>query len=251
MSRAGGYYRMAFQGSHGVTQGHPLSPKIFNMVVDVVARHWVTVMVEGAEERGKSGQEGRHQASIFYAYDGMVASLNPRWIQGAFSNLVGLFDRVGLRNNVGMTVDIVCLPCQATGTQLEAAYGRQITGEGPTYREQHKGWVQCRECGEEMAAGSLAGHKMTQHGRASEARWSWKTLAMGEEPRTYRMEFLAKGVIWICPVEGCLGSAMTRTAMRVHFLHWHVLETVVILEEGTPPPTHSAPDATFWSPSVH
>ena len=26
-----------------------------------------------------------------------------------------------------------------------------------------------------------------------------------------------------------------RTAMRVHFLHWHVLDTVVILEEGNSP----------------
>ena len=30
-------------------------------------------MVEGAEERGKRGQEDRHQDAIFYAEDGMVA----------------------------------------------------------------------------------------------------------------------------------------------------------------------------------
>ena len=28
---------------------------------------------------------------------------------------------------------------------------------------------------------------------------------------------------------------VTRTAKRVHFLHWHVLDTVVILEEGNLP----------------
>ena len=33
-----------------------------------------------------------------------------------FSTLVGLFDRVGLRNNVRKTVGMVCRPCQATGT---------------------------------------------------------------------------------------------------------------------------------------
>ena len=70
---------------------------------------------------------------------------------------------------------------------MEAAYGRRMTGEGPTYREQQKGWVQCRECREEMAAGSLAGHKMTQHGREAEARRRWKTLDTEEEPRTYCM----------------------------------------------------------------
>ena len=35
-----------------------------------------------------------------------------------------------------------------------------------------------------------------------------------------------------CPVEGFPGRAATRTAMRVHFMHRHVLDTVVILEDG-------------------
>ena len=48
-----------YKGS-GVTQGDPLSPTILNVVVDAVVFHWVYVMVEGAEERGKCGQEGRH-----------------------------------------------------------------------------------------------------------------------------------------------------------------------------------------------
>ena len=52
------------------------------------------------------------------------------------------------------------------------------------------------------------------------------------------MSFPSKGGFRICPVKGCMGRAATRMAMRVHFLHWHVLDTVVILEEGnTPPPT--------------
>ena len=53
MARAGGYYGTAFQGAHRVTQGDPLSPNIFNVVVDEVVRHWLTVMVEGSEEWGE------------------------------------------------------------------------------------------------------------------------------------------------------------------------------------------------------
>ena len=105
-----------------------------------------------------------------------------------------------------------------------------MTGEVPSYRERQKGRVQCSKYRDKMAAGSLAGHMMTQHGQASEERWSWEKLATGEEPRKYRMEFLAKGGPRIYPVEGCPGKAATRTAMRVHFLHLHVLDTVVILE---------------------
>ena len=110
VARAGGYYGAAFQGACEVTQGDPLSPTILNVVVDAVVRHWVTVMVESAEERGERGKEGRHQAALFYEDDGMVASLDPHWIQGAFITLVGLFDRVGLQNNVRKTVSMVCRP---------------------------------------------------------------------------------------------------------------------------------------------
>ena len=90
-------------------------------------------MVEGVEERGERGQEGRHQAALFYADDGMVASLYSCWIQGAFSDLFGLFDMVVLRTNVGKTVSMVCCPGQAEGIQSDAAYGRRITGEVRTY----------------------------------------------------------------------------------------------------------------------
>ena len=79
-----------------MTQGNPLSPTIFNVVVDAVVQHWVHRVVEEAEARGETGREGRHQAALFYADDGMVASSDPAWIQGAFNALVDLFDRVGL-----------------------------------------------------------------------------------------------------------------------------------------------------------
>ena len=36
VARAVGYYGTAFQGARGVTQGYPISPTIFNVVVDAV-----------------------------------------------------------------------------------------------------------------------------------------------------------------------------------------------------------------------
>ena len=44
VARAGGYYCAPFKGFRGVTQGDPLSPTIFNVVVDAVLCHWVTVV---------------------------------------------------------------------------------------------------------------------------------------------------------------------------------------------------------------
>ena len=110
MARAGGYCGAEFKGYRGVTQGDPLYTTIFNVVVDAVVRHWLTVMAKGAEARGERGKEGRHKNSLFYADDSIVASLYPQWLQGAFSTLVGLLDRVVLRTNSGKTVGMVCRP---------------------------------------------------------------------------------------------------------------------------------------------
>ena len=49
------------------------------------------------------------------------------------------------------------------------------------------------------------------------------------------MSFLAKGGRRRCPVEGCPGVLATQTAMWVHFVHRHVHDTVVMLEEGNLP----------------
>ena len=41
---ARGYFGTTFKGYFGVTQGDPLSLTIFNVVVDMVLQHWVTVV---------------------------------------------------------------------------------------------------------------------------------------------------------------------------------------------------------------
>ena len=81
VARAGGYYGKVFKGGRGVTQGDPLSPTIFNVVVDAVVRHWITIAVTEVEKRRERGREGRHQAALFYADDGMLASSDPQWLQ--------------------------------------------------------------------------------------------------------------------------------------------------------------------------
>ena len=103
------------------------------------------------------------------------------------------------------------------------------------YREREKERVECGECGKEMAAGLLASHRVTQHGKSKEEHWSWEASATGGDPHTYRMAFLNKGAPMSCPVEGCPGRAGTRTAMRMHLCSRHVRDIVVILEEGNLP----------------
>ena len=44
----GGYYSNPLKGHRGVTQGEPLPPMLFNVVVEVVVWHWITLL-EGEE----------------------------------------------------------------------------------------------------------------------------------------------------------------------------------------------------------
>ena len=86
-----------------------------------------------------------------------------------------------------------------------------------------------------MALGLMSGHMRTQHGRVAGERRSWASSSLGEELWTYQMAFPTVGGPRSFPVEGCTVQAATRTAMQVNVLHWHVRDTVVILEEGNFP----------------
>ena len=93
-------------------------PTIFNVMVDAVVLHWESLLVEeqeGGESSGDKGyrtqtagrairgrydgrqwaEEGRQRltvkAEFLYASDGMVASIDPGWLQLAFNMLTGLF----------------------------------------------------------------------------------------------------------------------------------------------------------------
>ena len=96
---------------------------------------------------------GGHFSAVFYADDGMVGATDPKWLQGAFSALVAIFDRVGLQNNVNKTVSMACQPCQAgSGNRSTDGYRRRVAGEGLSDRERQRERVACGECGVEIAA---------------------------------------------------------------------------------------------------
>ena len=153
-----------------------------------------------------------------------------------FDTLTGIFDRVGLQKNVRKTVGMVCRPCWAAGVRADEAYTRGMIEEGRSFKERQWERVLCPECGKEMPKGSLVMHCQTQHGMARGGLGPEGDEAdRGDEPRTYRMAFPAKAGPRPCPVEGCIGRASTRAAVKVHFWHRHVRDTVVILEEGNLP----------------
>ena len=110
-----------------------------------------------------------------------------------------------------------------------------MRGAGTSYRERQFVWVHCMECGEEMVLDFLAVHLQIQHGKEMGGRQHWVTTPPGGESCTYMMPPPTTGRPRNCPVEGCIGRAAIRTAMQVHLFHWHVQDTVIILEEGNIP----------------
>ena len=115
VARASGYFGCPFKGYQGVTQGNPLSPMIFNVVVDAVIIQWVTVVTPSEVGTVRIGLTTIDLAAYFYANNGLVASTQPERIQTEFDVLTSPFDQVGLHTNTAKMVGMVYQPCHASG----------------------------------------------------------------------------------------------------------------------------------------
>ena len=59
---------------------------------------------------GRRRVRGISCAAFCYAYNGLITSTNPRWLQRVFNTLTVLLNRMGLHNNVIKTVGVIFLP---------------------------------------------------------------------------------------------------------------------------------------------
>ena len=135
-----------------------MSPTIFNVVVDVVIHHWVTVVTPAEVGMGGLGLTIIDLEEYFYADDSLVASNQPESLQRAFEVLVDLFNLVGIWKNTEKIVGMVCQPCHLPGGMSEEAYKIRTAGKGPTFQEHQKRRVECPECGVEVEAGFILNH---------------------------------------------------------------------------------------------
>jgi hypothetical protein len=94
-----------------VTQGGPLSAKLFNIIVDAVVREWKRLMRETLDDSGGYLTDQIEALfAIFYVDDGYIASRDADFLQEALDILVETFKRVGLATNTKKTQAMVCTP---------------------------------------------------------------------------------------------------------------------------------------------
>ena len=111
-----------------VTQGDPVSPTLFNIIVNAVVRATLQEICGTQEyQHGFGCSAGEHNI-CFYSDDGRIAGWDPIWVQAVLTTMVRMFDRVGLQKNLNKTNAMICTPGFIWGQQVSEAYKRQAIG---------------------------------------------------------------------------------------------------------------------------
>ena len=107
--QAKGHYGSIFRAGRGITQGGPLSARLFNILVDAVVREWMRVMRMTIHcEDDKKQALMATLFAIFYVDDTYIAAKDPAFLQHTLDILVETFQQVGPDNNTKKTVAMIC-----------------------------------------------------------------------------------------------------------------------------------------------
>ena len=134
-------------------------------MVDVIVSHWVGILTENEAGPGDFGCIVSEKVTLFYSYDGLIASTNPVWLKWGFDVLIVLFEWVGLITNVDKMVMMVCQPGTISRRQSVTAYRWHITGEGDPPRVKQHWRLVCGEFGFKFAMAYMDANLHMHHGR--------------------------------------------------------------------------------------
>ena len=108
VTKAGKYYGRPFSTVRGVTQGDPVSPTLFNIIVDALFRATLQeICVPQEAQHGFKWSAGEHNICL-YAYDGRIVGRDTIWVQTVLITMVIMFKRLGLQTNLNKTNDMIC-----------------------------------------------------------------------------------------------------------------------------------------------
>ena len=112
------------------------SPILFNVSLDYVVPHWISLTAEDESDiRYGLGIVVGSSMGVFNVYDILIGSSDLEWIQVAINILKGLFQRVGLVENVEKSNTMTFQPGAIYTGMSDKAFSRRITVEGGNYRE--------------------------------------------------------------------------------------------------------------------
>jgi hypothetical protein len=95
----------------GVTQGGPLSAKLFNIMVDAVVRDWHWILRKESDMEGEELDKMMDALfALFYVDDAYLVAQDPILLQRAIDSLASTFERVGLETNTTKTKATTCTP---------------------------------------------------------------------------------------------------------------------------------------------
>ncbi len=229
--RALGNYGTAFNASRGVTQGGPLSAKLFNISVDAVVREWIQQLRQG----GKFEEEELSEImamffAIFYVDNAYLASRDAGFLQHMLDIFINLFKRVGLQTNTSKTQTMICM-LGWIWTQLPTeSYWRMQRGQ-VTAGKWNACDMECRQCGKELKASSLGHHLADVHDISQQAVVA-KALLEFRPPVTYMVSAALHARALLCPYPGCEGHLWDGWMMQRHFWDVHPMDLVKVPKEG-------------------
>jgi hypothetical protein len=224
---ASGYYGTPFKAGPGVTQGGPLSAKLFNILVDAVVREWFWQLQESGEY---VEDELFEMMATFFA----IFYVNDAWdvgfLQHALNILVNLFERVGLQTNTSKTLTMTCT-LGRIWMQLSTESYRWMQHGRVMALEWNSRDVECRQFGKVLKASSLGRHLADVHDIYRQAVVA-KELLEVHPPVLYTVNEMSYPGALSCPYPGCKGHLRDGWMMRRHFRDVHPLDLVKVPKEG-------------------
>lgn len=232
--RQSGYYGEPFKVTRGVTQGHVISPTIFNVVTNAVVRYWLLLVCSDGRDSSIGFQARvRNKQVLFYADEGYLASRCTTWLQSSLQVLIGLFSRVGLETNISKTQSMTCFPHSIRGPLSDLVYRKRMSGEGESHWERQRARVVCLHpgCSASLAQGSVPVHMRMVHG----APYFTALICLpAGTAATYHVSFPSTREGHTLGA-GCPGRALKRAGLRAHFARRHWQIQLIINEEGPLP----------------
>jgi hypothetical protein len=229
--RAAGNYGTAFKAGRGVTQGGPLSAKLFNILVNAVVQEWIQQLQEDGDYKEEEIVELMLTFfAIFYVNKTYLASRDAVFLQHALTLLVHLFERVGLQTTTSKMQTMICTPGRIMTQLPPQSYCRMQQGR-VTASEWNSCDVKCHQYGKELKANSLGRHLADVHDIYQQTVIT-KELLEVRPPVLYTVSAELHARDLPCPYPGCEGQLWDGWMMQRHFRDVHPMDLVKVPKEG-------------------